>query len=203
MRSLKTIDELTDEVRGHRQPQHGVSPLFLNRWSPRAFSDRKVSDEELYAVLEAAHWAPSSFNDQPWRFIVAKTEEQLRVFRSFLGDFNKQWADRAPVLIVLASDKLRANGEPNGAHAFDAGAAWASLALQATMKGLSAHAIGGFDREQARQALAVPDRYELHAVIALGYRGDKNSLPERIREREVPSGRKPLSEVVFEGRVNS
>lgn len=127
----------------------------------------------------------------------------MRVFHSFLGDFNKLWATRAPVLIVIASDKLRENGDPNGAHAFDSGTAWGYLALQATLKGLAAHAIGGFDRQQAREALRVPDHYELHAVIALGYRGDRNELPESIRQREVPSGRKPLGEVVFEGAVRS
>ncbi|SDC21950.1 Nitroreductase [Paenibacillus sp. UNCCL117] len=202
MSIISNLSELQDAVREHRKPEADVTPLFLNRWSPRAFSDRKVSGNDLQAVLEAAHWAPSSYNDQPWRFIVATEEDQLEVFRSFLGDFNKLWATKAPVLIVVASDKLRENGDPNGAHAFDAGAAWGYLALQASLKGLISHAIGGFDREKARQLLNVPDHFELHAVIALGYQGDKNELPEALQAREIPNTRKPLSSVVFEGKVN-
>ncbi|WP_433614414.1 nitroreductase family protein [Paenibacillus cellulositrophicus] len=194
------VNEILPEVQGQRKSEYPVSPLFLNRWSTRAFSTRKVSDQDLYTILEAAHWAPSSYNDQPWRFIVAKTEEQLSTFHSFLNEFNLTWASSAPVLIVVASDKLRENGDPNGAHAFDAGAAWASLAIQATILGLHTHAIGGFDRNKARDILNVPDHFELHAVIALGYLGDKSVLPEAIQQREVPNDRRPLNELVFEGK---
>ncbi|GIO54214.1 nitroreductase family protein [Paenibacillus cineris] len=194
------VNEILPEVQGQRKSDYPVSPLFLNRWSTRAFSTRKVSDQDLYTILEAAHWAPSSYNDQPWRFIVAKTEEQLSTFHSFLNEFNLTWASSAPVLIVVASDKLRENGDPNGAHAFDAGAAWASLAIQATILGLHTHAIGGFDRNKARDILNVPDHIELHAVIALGYLGDKSVLPEAIQQREVPNDRRPLNELVFEGK---
>ncbi|UUZ92281.1 nitroreductase family protein [Paenibacillus sp. P25] len=167
--------QISPEVEPHRKPEYGVNPLFLNRWSPRSFSDRKVSDQDLYAVLEAAHWAPSSYNDQPWRFIVAKTDERLGVFHEFLNEFNRSWASKAPVLLLVASDKQRENGDPNGAHAFDSGTAWGYLALQAKLLGLATHAIGGFDRDKARQSLNVPERFELHAVIALGYQGDKNA----------------------------
>ncbi|WP_145019559.1 nitroreductase family protein [Paenibacillus sp. Y412MC10] len=194
------VNEILPEVQGQRKSEYPVSPLFLNRWSTRAFSTRKVSDQDLYTILEAAHWAPSSYNDQPWRFIVAKTEEQLSKFHSFLNEFNLTWASSAPILIVVASDKLRENGDPNGAHTFDAGAAWASLAIQATILGLHTHAIGGFDRNKAREILNVPDHIELHAVIALGYLGDKSVLPEAIQQREVPNDRRPLNELVFEGK---
>ncbi len=202
MMSLEVVQTIAEEVQGNRTPENGISPLFLNRWSPRAFTNQPITDEDLNAILEAAHWAPSSYNDQPWRFIVAKTEEHLGVFQAFLGDFNKLWASSAPVLVLIASDSKRENGDPNGAHAFDAGAAWSSLALQATLKGISTHAIGGFDREVARRVLEIPEQFELHAVIAIGYRGDKSSLPEGIAEREVPNGRKPLNQVVFEGKVS-
>ncbi|CAM2867812.1 nitroreductase family protein [Paenibacillus sediminis] len=197
------LEKLTDEVQANRKSENPVSPLFLNRWSPRAYSSQKVSDSDLNTILESAHWAPSSFNDQPWRFIVAKTEEQLQVFHSFLGDFNKMWATKAPVLVLVASDKLRENGDPNGAHAFDAGTAWGFMALQAKMLGLSTHAIGGFDRDKARELLNIPDHIELHAVISIGYQGDKSDLPAGLQEREIPSGRKPLNKVVFEGKFNS
>ncbi|MFH5182688.1 nitroreductase family protein [Paenibacillus sp. TAB 01] len=193
--------ELTPEVSANRKSEHPVSPAFLNRWSPRAFSDRPISDQDLNTILEAAHWAPSSYNDQPWRFIVAKTGEQLQEFHDILNEFNRTWASKAPVLLLVASDKLRANGDPNGAHAFDAGAAWGYIALQASLLGIASHAIGGFDREKARTLLNVPEQYDLHAVIALGYKGDPEQLPEGLREREVPNSRVELSQVVFEGKV--
>lgn len=198
---VNLIQELAVEVKENRKSEHDVSPLFLNRWSPRAYSDQPVSDEDLYRVLEAGHWAASSFNDQPWRFIVAKTEEDLKTFHDFLNPFNRTWASKAPVLVLVASDTLRENGDKNRAHAFDAGAAWANIALQATILGLSTHAMGGFDREQARSALHLPDSYEVHAVITIGYRGDKDILDENLRDREVPNTRKPLEEVVFFGKV--
>lgn len=201
MSTFSTLNELTKEVQANRKTEYPVAPLFLNRWSPRSFSDRKVSDQDLYTVLEAAHWAPSSFNDQPWRFIIAKTEEQLKGFHQFLNEFNRSWAAKAPVLVLLASQKSRDNGDPNPAHSFDTGTAWGFMALQAALLGLSTHAIGGFDKEKARALLNVPDDFELHAVIAIGYRGDRNQLPEGLREREVPNTRRPLKELIFEGKV--
>ncbi|MEK3725354.1 nitroreductase family protein [Paenibacillus sp. FSL H8-0034] len=203
MSDQRTVfEQATEEVQAHRKPEYPVTPLFLNRWSPRAYSDQPVSEQDLHTLLEAAHWAPSSFNDQPWRFIVAKTDEQLAVFHDFLSEFNRSWASKAPVLILVASDTKRENGDPNGAHAFDSGAAWGSLALQAKLLGLVTHAIGGFSRDQARTALNIPSTWELHAVIALGYQGDKLSLAEGLRERELPNTRRPLNEVIFEGKIN-
>ncbi|MFU1796019.1 nitroreductase family protein [Paenibacillus azoreducens] len=195
------VNEITAEVQGQRNSEYPVSPLFLNRWSTRAFSNREVSDQDLYTVLDAAHWAPSASNSQPWRFIVARTEEQRSVFHQFIHELNLAWVSSAPVLIVVASDKLKGNGEPNVAHAFDAGAAWASMAIQATMLGLFTHAMGGFDRNKSRQMLNIPDNFEIHAVIALGYKGDKSALPEAIRQREVPNSRRPLNELVYEGKM--
>ncbi|TBL76575.1 nitroreductase family protein [Paenibacillus thalictri] len=202
MSSIGSIDtELTPEVKANRQAQYPVSPLFLNRWSPRSFKNDKISEQHLNAILEAAHWAPSSFNDQPWRFIVADTDEQLNVFHQILNDFNRSWADKAPVLVLVASDKLRANGDPNGAHAFDAGTAWGYIALQASLLGIASHAIGGFDRDKARTLLNIPDQYELHAMVALGYQDDRSKLPEGMREREEPNTRVDLDKVVFRGKL--
>lgn len=196
---LSRVQQLGSEVAGHRQSLHPVTPLFLNRWSPRAYSPKKITEQELGAVLEAAAWAPSSRNDQPWRFVVASNEEQLALFHSFIAESNLVWCASAPVLVLIASDTRRDGGDPNGAHAFDAGAAWGQLAIQATILGLATHAIGGFDRTKARTALHVPEHFELHAVIAIGYPGDKDSLPEALRLRETPNQRKPLYELVFEG----
>lgn len=205
MMSLKInpVEQLTSEVEKYRKAEYSVNPLFLNRWSPRAYSGRKVSDEELYSVLEAAHWAPSSFNDQPWRFIVAKTEDQLKIFHEFLNPFNRAWAEKAPVLVLIASNKKRENGDLNSAHAFDAGAAWGHLAIQATLLGLSTHAIGGFDKDKARSLLKIPEDFDLHAVITIGYRDNKETLDANLQERENPSTRKPLKEVIFEGSLNA
>lgn len=196
---VSVLSQIHEEVQAHRKSEYPISPLFLNRWSPRAYSNKPVAEQDVYSILEAAHWAPSSYNDQPWRFIVAQTNEQLNVFHQFLSEFNRSWAEKAPVLVLVASKKLRDNGDPNGAHSFDAGTAWGYLALQATLLGLATHAIGGFDRDKARALLNVPDDIELHAVIAIGYQGDAADLPESLQQREIPNQRKPLSEVIIQG----
>ncbi|TDQ42869.1 nitroreductase family protein [Aureibacillus halotolerans] len=190
------------DVSSFRTSEHGIEDIFLNRWSSRSYSSETISDRELHAVLEAANWAPSSNNIQPWRFFVAKDEEQLTLYRSFLHEFNLSWAGKAPVLLLIASDSQRANGNPNGAHAFDAGAAWAYLALQASALGLAAHAMGGFDRDKAKKELGLPDSYEPHIIVSLGYRSHKEDLPEALREREVPNTRNPLSDVVTFGQYH-
>ncbi|MFE5317256.1 nitroreductase family protein [Paenibacillus sp. NPDC056579] len=197
--AISVLNQVNEEVQAHRKSEYPINPLFLNRWSPRSYSSKQVSEQDVYTVLEAAHWAPSSFNDQPWRFIVAQTEEQLSVFHDFLSEFNRSWAEKAPVLILVASQKVRDNGDPNGAHSFDSGTAWGYLALQAKLLGLATHAIGGFDRNKARTSLNVPDDIELHAVITLGYQGDAADLPEALQAREIPNQRKPLNEVVIQG----
>src|SRR5690554_2946921 len=114
----------TNPLESTRVSPYPIDPIFLNRWSPRAYSDRTVSDQDIYTVIEAAHWAPSANNLQPWRFIIAKTEEQLAHFHTFINEFNLIWASKAPVLIMVASKKTKDNGDPNGPHAFDTGTAW-------------------------------------------------------------------------------
>ncbi|MGG1517108.1 nitroreductase family protein [Paenibacillus oryzisoli] len=190
-------EDLLQEVQEHRNAEYPVHPIFLNRWSSRAFADKEVSPETLNTILEAARWAPSSSNLQPWRFVVAKTEAEKEQFQRFIKPNNRQWTDHAPVLLLLLSHKLRQDGEQNGAHAFDTGAAWASIAFQAHLLGLATRAVGGYERDKAREVLNIPDEYELHAVIALGYRGSCDTLPESLRERELPNGRRPLSESLF------
>ncbi|MFC4104271.1 nitroreductase family protein [Paenibacillus xanthanilyticus] len=187
-------DGYESEVAEHRKPDYPVHPLILNRWSPRAYANTPVTDETLFTILEAARWAPSSSNEQPWRFYVARTEAEHETFRAFIKPANRLWTDHAPVLVLIVSAKEKANGDPNGAHAFDAGAAWAILALQARLLGLSTRAVGGYDRALAREALQVPDDLELHAIIALGYRGDAEQLEPSQKEREKPNSRRPLQE---------
>jgi nitroreductase len=190
-------DYYLDEVKSVRKPEHFVHPLILNRWSPRSYKPLPVSEANVHIVLEAARWAPSSSNQQPWRFYVARTPEEHEVFQSFISPGNRLWTDHAPVLILIASETRKDNGEPNAAHAFDAGAAWGILSLQASLLGLSTRAVGGFDKAKAREALKVPETVALHAVIALGYRGHPDRLPESLREREKPTDRRPLGESIL------
>ena len=194
-------ETISPEVAPHRQPEHAIDPIFVNRWSPRAFSNEPIDDETLGRVFEAARWAPSCFNEQPWRFIIAKTDEDRARFLDFLVPANQVWAKLAPVLIVVVAKKTFAhNGKPNPTYHFDAGCAWGHLALAAEQNGLITHGMAGFQSGPARVTLGIPDDYEPMAVIALGKRGDAAQLPENLREREVPSDRRSQSESVMEGK---
>ena len=186
------------EVSERRIPDHPVHPLILNRWSPRSYrAELSVSDEVLNTVLEAARWAPSGGNQQPWRFYVARTPEEHAAFQSFIRPRNQLWTSKAPVLLLIGSVTKRESGEPLNSHAFDAGAAWATLAFQAKLLGLSTRAVGGFDQAAARSVLQVPDEIALHAVVALGYRGGLDTLDDEFHEQEQPNGRRPLSESIL------
>ncbi|WP_078433193.1 nitroreductase family protein [Metabacillus halosaccharovorans] len=185
-----------------RKPNFEVSPQFINRWSPRSFLEKEIPENVLFSLFEAARWAPSASNIQPWRFIIARTKEDLEKFHSFIMPGNLVWCKKAPVLAVVASKKTTERG-PNSWHAFDAGTAWGYLALEAHKKGLVTHAMGGFEKEKAREVLNVPDDIEIHAVIAIGYQGEKEILPENLQEREQPSDRRPLKELLFEGTFDN
>lgn len=185
----------------NRISTHPIQPLILNRWSPRALSGESMTDEELMPLFEAARWAPSSYNNQPWRFIYAMrdTEHWNRLF-SLLGEFNQGWAHKASALVVVLSKKtFDHNGEPSVTHQFDTGAAWENLALEASAHRLVAHGMEGFDYEKARRELNVPNEFDVMAMIAIGKPGKKEDLDPSLQERETPSDRKPLSEIVMEG----
>jgi len=182
----------------NRQADYEIDPVYTNRWSPRSFADKQVPDQDLYAVLEAARWAPSAFNIQPWRFILAREEADREKFYSFISEFNLAWCKAAPVLIMIVSSAVTDKGD-NPSHAFDTGAAWGNLSLEATRRGLSTHAMTGFDFAKARDVLQLPDGYELQALVALGYRGPKERLPAALQEREQPSPRRPIEQSLFEG----
>lgn len=177
----------------NRSTDYPISDVILNRWSPRAFATTPIADDVLYRIFEAARYSPSANNFQPWRFIIAKTPEQLETFHSFINEGNLVWAKNAPVLALLVSENKY------GMHSFDAGTSWGFLALQATKEGLITHPMGGIDRAKAREVLGVPDEYDIQIAIAIGYQGDASELPETLQAREVPSSRKPLEEIVFEG----
>nr|WP_235615893.1 nitroreductase family protein [Brevibacillus reuszeri] len=193
------MNEYLPQVKEHRHAGHEIDPVFLNRWSPRSYKSDSIPDEVLNSIFEAARWAPSASNEQPWRFIVARTEEDKARFYPFIADGNRIWCEKAPVLVLIVSQTMGSRGAYNRAHAFDAGTAWGFLALEATRQGLATHAMGGFDPEKAREVLGIPEDYEAHAVIAIGYQGEKEALSEAMQEREKPSSRRALSETVFEG----
>ncbi len=189
-----------------RTPDHPIDPLFTRRWSPRSFTGETLDDTTLFRFFEAARWAPSGFNAQPWRFIYARagSSSWAPLFVT-LSEQNQSWARRASALVLVLSRRLWAAPgklelQPNITHAFDAGAAWAHLALQVELAGWHAHAIGGFDRDQARRVFSIPADHELHAVIAIGRRGAKEVLPQALQAREVPNQRLPLKAIVAEGR---
>lgn len=184
--------------------EHPINELLRRRWSPLAFSARRVEPEHLLSLMEAARWAPSSFNGQPWNFILA-TKDEPEEFERMLGclaEANRRWAKDAPVLMIAVASLLFArNGKPNRHAFYDTGAAVMSLIVEATARGLHAHQMGGFSPERARELYAIPENAEPVAAIALGYTGDPDALPADLRERELKTAvRKPLSDFVFAGR---
>ncbi|MFH2203463.1 MAG: nitroreductase family protein [Elusimicrobiota bacterium] len=185
-----------------RTPEADVNELFINRWSPRAFSGEPLSEKQVRSLIEAAKWAPSCYNSQPWRIVYARkgTGSWNKLF-NLLVPFNQSWAKESGALFVfLSRTHFEHNDQPNAAHAYDTGAAWMSLALQAAAMGLAAHGMGGFDHERARADLDVPEGYEVQAMAAVGVPADKIKLPEELRAQEAPSGRKRLAEIAFAGK---
>lgn len=192
---------VSEDVRPFRHADYPIAAAFLNRWSPRAFSSEPVDDQTLMSIFEAARWAASSFNEQPWRFLMARSEAEREKFLSFLAPSNQMWAKHAPVLLLIVSKKtFTHNNQPNKTYHFDAGTASGYLALQASLKGLYAHGMAGFDAQRASQVLGIPEDFEPLAAYAIGYRGETESLPEELRKREQPSERRPVSESLMEGR---
>ena len=183
--------------------QYPIIPLIEKRWSPRSFLDRAVEPEKLRSCLEAARWAASCFNEQPWRYIVAVSDDEPGFKR--LADClvpGNIWARQASVLIIsVASMKFAHNGNPNR-HAFhDVGLATAHLVLQATELGLSVHQMAGFDRQKAREACSIPDDFDPVAFLAMGYGGESDQLSDELKKRELaPRVRRSQADFVFNGR---
>ncbi|MEZ5557894.1 MAG: nitroreductase family protein [Pseudomonadales bacterium] len=178
-----------------------LHPQFPGRWSPRAMTGLPLTESQLTTLIEAARWAPSCFNSQPWRFAYTLNgDDHWPLVLGTLMDANQSWARNAGALIAVASRRrFEHNDQPAPTHAFDAGAAWMSLALQAAHMGLVAHGMYGFDQAAAREALRLPELYELCAFVAVGHPGERDDLPERLRERETPSTRKALAEICCAG----
>lgn len=189
------------EIERKRNPSFKINSLFVERWSPRSMTGEDIDDNDLMSLFEAARWAPSSYNNQPWRFIYAKrnTENWNKLF-DLLHEGNRVWAKNASVLVVVISRKnFEYNQKPSISHQFDTGAAWANLSLQAVDMGFVTHAMQGFDYERAKIDLDISESYEVMAMIAIGKRGPRENLPPKLQEVEFPNDRKPLSEIVMEG----
>ncbi len=194
-------DVVTMNAAAVRQAEHPADSQFLNRWSPRAMSGETVPREELMLLFEAARWAPSSYNAQPWRFLFAeRTGKDWPRFLGLLVEANQKWAAAAAALVVMVSRKtFEMNNKPSVTHSFDTGAAWAYLALQGSLLGLVVHGMQGFDYERARSELAVPEEYDVLAMCAIGKPGRVSELAAELQTREQPSGRKKLAEIACEG----
>jgi nitroreductase len=180
-----------------------IDALLARRWSPRAFADRPVDAAVLRQLFEAARWAASCYNDQPWYYLVATREnpEEFQKMLACLVEGNRIWAKAAPVLAIsVARSNFQHDGSPNRHAQHDVGAASASLALEAASLGLAAHQMGGFDAARAREAYNIPAGFEPMAAIAIGYPGDPAGLPEKQRAAETgPRLRRPISSFVYSG----
>ena len=186
------------------ETRYPIHDLLKRRWSPRAFSDRHVEPEKLFSLFEAARWAPSCNNEQPWHFLVADKKDQKEFQRILdcLAEGNRVWAQHAPVLLISVARMKFTDSEDSNRHALhDVGLAVANLVMQATALDLAVHQMAGFDVERARQNFSIPAGFEPVTAIALGYPGDPDSLPERLRSRELAKrSRKPLTDFLYSGQ---
>ena len=189
---MKTINERTTE--------YPVNDLFLKRYSPRAMSGEAFEREELMTLFEAGRWAPSAFNAQPWRFIYAlKGTPDFELFLSFLMEGNQVWCKNAGAFVVVLSKKT-SSGKNNATHLLDTGSAWENIALQGAEMGLVVHGMAGYKADVVIKELNINDDYEIGLMIAIGKPGKIEDLPEALQEREKPSDRNKLEEMVFEGK---
>lgn len=184
-----------------RTAEYPIDELFLDRWSPRAMTGETISKEELMSLFEAARWAPSSYNAQPWRILYAtRDSKHWATFFDLMVEFNQIWAKDAGALVLFISrTHFDFNGEPSVTHSFDTGAAWANLALQGWLKGLVVHGMQGFDYDRARTELNIPEEFQVEAMAAIGKPADPTTLSEDLQAKEVPSDRRKLTKTICEG----
>jgi nitroreductase len=188
-----------------RNAENGVNPIFVERWSPRAYDESGISQAELRPLFEAARWAPSAYNAQPWRFIYARRDTpHWAAFVELLIPHNRRWAQRASAIVIAASQRKFVPPGQNeaidtGSQSYDTGAAVAYLVLQASLSGLHAHIVKGFDMQAARRTLAIPDDYGIESAIVIGRLGNPAALDPDLRARETPNERQPLASLVAEG----
>ncbi|NGX40076.1 MAG: hypothetical protein KR126chlam1_01416 [Chlamydiae bacterium] len=195
-------NDLSPEVKTKRQATYPINSLILNRWSPRSMSGESMSDEELLPLFEAARWAPSSFNDQPWVILYAKRgTPEWNLFFDLLVEPNKTWVKNASAILVVTSrETFERNGNPSATHSYDTGASWMAMALEGSSRGYVVHGMSGFDYKKARTVLEIPEGYTVEAMAAIGKPAPKEQLPEGLQKIEAPSGRKPLNKVAVHGK---
>ena len=194
-----------NEAQKYRKREHSIHPLIFSRWSPRAMTGDPIADEDLLALFEAARWAPSSYNNQPWRFLYAKRDTaSWPLFFDLMIDFNKGWTKNAGALILAVSNtKFEHNSKPCRTHSFDTGAAWMAMALEGSSRGLVVHGMEGFDYDKARKDLQIPEDHQVEALIAVGKRSEPETLAPELLAREQPSTRKAVEQFVVEGKFRS
>jgi nitroreductase len=188
-------------IDANRSPEFKVDDIFLNRWSARAMSGAPIADAELMSLFDAARWAPSEYNKQPWHFVYVKRDtKHWHTMFDLLVPFNQEWCKNASALVLVVSRNANPDGSPLRSHAFDTGAAWQNLALQGSLRGLVVHGMAGFDYDRAQKDLNIPANYTVQAMIAIGYPAPDDVLPEGMRAAEKNrSGRKSVKEFVSEG----
>jgi nitroreductase len=193
------MNDILEIMKVKRPLSTPIHPLLYSRWSPRSMTGQAISQDDLTALFEAARMAPSSYNAQPWRLIyVTREAASWNDYINLLVDFNKQWCKNAASLILIVSKKtFDHNGKPSQTHSFDAGAAWMSIALEGVHRGLVVHAMQGFNYDKARVIANVSEEFQVEAMIAVGHKGTKESLPPSMQEQETPNARKPLSDIIF------
>lgn len=198
--NIKSIIAQMESVVARKSP-YPIADIILKRWSSRAMSGEPITDDKLLPLFAAACWAPSAYNNQPWRFIYAKRDTPAwNTLFNLLVEFNQGWCKNAAALVVVVSkNTFDYNGSLSRTHSFDTGAAWQNLALQGTAQGLIVHGMEGFDYERAKKELSIPDGYTVEVMIAIGLPGDIKNLPKELQEKEKPSDRKSVSELISEG----
>jgi len=184
-----------------RKADYPISSFILNRWSPRAMTGEPMTKDELFPLFEAARWAPSSYNNQPWIFIYGlRGTNAWKTLHDLQAPFNQSWTKNSSALVLaLSKNNFYHNDKPSVTHSFDTGAAWMALALEGHERGLVVHGMEGFDYEAAKKKLLIPNDYTVHAMIAIGKPAPKETLSPELQAKEVPSGRKPITEFVMEG----
>ena len=194
---------VASDLKNSREASAPIEPMFVERWSSRSFADVPLTDDQIASLFEAAHWAPSSGNRQPWVFVYATDGPDRERFNSVLNEGNARWAPKAPMLILVFARKVTEDGKNIRTAQFDTGAAWMSLALQANRMGLNTRGMAGIDRDAAYDAAGVPrDTFESICAIAVGTRGTDDDLHPRIVDQNFANARKPVSEVAFKGRFS-
>lgn len=187
-----------------RHPDVSINEMFINRWSPRSFKKTPIAAEDISRLFEAARWAPSGSNNQPWRFIYASSGKKREKLNAVLMDSNKIWALEAPLLILVFCLTETSDGREIRTAQFDTGAAWMSLAIQARYMGLYTHAMGGIHRDKAIEFMGKQkSKYESICAIAVGYKDKKDRLSDSLKSREIMSQRMLVSEFVFDGEIDS